>query len=328
MAWLCYTFPMEPRLVVITDMLFEDFREEEEVFKGEGVVLEAYKGLKRLELIEKVRRADALLVNMAPIDRELIDALECCKVISRYGTGYDNVDSARARERNIPLGIIPDYCTVEVAEHAAALLLAGARGILQAHRTIHQGAWRAPLGYPLHRIDGSVLGILGYGKTGQALHQRLKGFGFRRTLVYSRSVAEGVSLPGGAEGVSLETLLKEADYLSIHLPLTEETKGLLTEERLMSMKEGAVLINTSRGGVLDEIGLYRSLTEGPLRGACLDVFAQEPLPRESPLRNLNSVIFTDHRAYYSEEAVGVLKRRTAENALTALKTGSPLWEAP
>ena len=218
--------------VVITDNLFDDCQQEKDVFKDQDVDLEIYRLLSRRELLEKVRTADALMVNMVKADRELIESLEQCRIISRYGIGFDNVDIEAADEKGIAVGIIPGYCTTEVAEHASAMLLSAARRIPQRHELVRKGHWRDSPGHSLFRIRGSVLGILGYGKTGKALHQQLLGFGFSRVLVHSRGLVPGSILAHGAEAVSLDRLLSETDYLSVHLPLTEETRQILDEKRL------------------------------------------------------------------------------------------------
>ena len=310
--------------VVITDNLFDDCHIEEEVFRGTPVDLEIYRGLSRSELLGKVRIADALLVNMIQADRAFITALERCRIISRYGIGYDNVDVEAAAEKGIFVGIVPGYCTQEVAEHAAALLLSAARRVPQRHELVRKGHWRDSPGHSLYRVRGSVLGILGYGRTGKALHTQLSGFGFSRILVHSRGLIPGTPLEGGAEAVTMEQLLGESDYLSVHLPLNEETQGILNGERLHSMKKGAVLVNTARGGLLDEKGLFSALTTGPLRAAALDVLREEPPAQDNPLLRLDNVVISDHEAYYSEQSVVALKRMTAENALAVLETGQPV----
>lgn len=311
--------------MVITDNLFDDCFQEEEVFRDQDVSLEIYRHLSRKELLEKVRTADALLINMIQADREFIESLERCRIISRYGIGYDNVDIQAADEKGIPVGIVPSYCTREVAEHAAAMLLSAARRIPQRHELVRKGHWRDSPGHSLFRIHGSVLGILGYGKTGKALHEQLAGFGFSRILVHSRGLVPGTRLDNGAEAVSLETLLRQTDYLSVHLPLNDETRHMLNDERLSVMKQGSVLINTARGGVLDERALYNALTTGPIRAAALDVMEAEPPEQDNPLLRLDNVVITDHEAYYSEQSVVDLKRKTAENVLSVLKTGKPVF---
>lgn len=314
--------------IVITDNLFDDCLVEKEVFAGERFLLESYRHLTREELYEKVRTADALMVNMTKIDRELIDSLENCKIISRYGIGYDNVDVKAAGEKGIPVGIVPDYCHIEVAEHAAALLLSCARRIPQRHGLVRKGHWRDTPGHTIHRVKGSTLGIFGYGQTGKALHKQISGFGFSRILINSRNLKPGTILDNGAEIVSLDTLLAESDYLSVHIPLNEETRGVLNEQTLMSMKPGSVLINTARGGVLCEKGLFKALTAGPVRAAALDVLDREPPDPDNPLLTLDNVILTDHEAYYSEQSVFDLKRKTALNVYSMLIKGVPVHCVP
>ncbi|MDC7234766.1 MAG: C-terminal binding protein [Spirochaetales bacterium] len=310
--------------VVITDNLFDDCLVEESVFQDEAVDLEICSPLDKEKMLEKVRTADALLLNMVHADREFIETLENCRIISRYGIGYDNVDVDAATEKGIHVGIVPDYCSIEVAEHAAAMLLSAARRIPQRHELVRKGHWRDSPGHSLFRIQGSVLGILGYGKTGKALHKQVSGFGFSRVLIHSRGLEPGTLLDNGAEAVSLDTLMQESDYLSIHLPLTEETRYMINGKRLQTMKEGAVLINTARGAVLDEAALYTALTKGPLRAAALDVLEYEPPEQKNPLLTLDNVVISDHEAYYSEQSVVDLKRKTAENVLAVLKTGQPV----
>jgi D-3-phosphoglycerate dehydrogenase / 2-oxoglutarate reductase len=312
--------------IVITDNLFDDCLVEEEVFGEDQFQLESYRHLTRKELLDVVREADALMVNMADIDRELIESLEKCRIISRYGIGYDNVDIRAAAERGIPVAIVPDYCHIEVAEHAAALLLSCARRIPQRHGLVRKGHWRDSPGHTIHRIKGSVLGILGYGRTGQALHRQVGGFGFSRVLIHSRSMEPGQPMGNGTEAVSLKTLISESDYLSVHIPLNEKTHHLLDERKLMSMKPGSVLINTARGGVLCEEGLYTALTEGPLRAAALDVFDREPPDPENPLLSLDNVVLTDHEAYFSEQSVLDLKRKAAMNVYAMLTEGKPVHQ--
>ena len=323
-----YTPGMSRQRIVITDNLYDDCAVEEEVFPADSFLLESYRDLNPDELIDAVRTADALLVNMARIDRRVIESLEKCRVISRYGIGYDNVDVKAAAQKGIPVGIVPDYCYIEVAEHAAALLLSCARRIPQRHSLVKEGHWRDSPGHPIYRIKGSVFGILGYGHTGKALHSQVAGFGFSRVLVHSRGLEPGTRLESGAEVVSFDRLLAESDYLSIHIPLNDQTKGILSEEKLMGMKPGSVLVNTARGGLLCEKGLYRALTKGPLRAAALDVFDQEPPDTSNPLFSLDNIVLTDHEAYYSEQSVLDLKRKTAMNAYAALTEGSPLYSVP
>ncbi len=316
---------MKPFKIIITDNLFENTLEEEKVFQNHPVELEVYRDLPQKELIKKVRKADALLLNMVKADAAFIESLECCRIISRYGSGYDNVDVEAARRRNITVGIVPDYCTIEVAEHAAALLLGAGRRIPQRHELVRRGHWRDSYSHSLFRIRGSVLGILGYGKTGQALHRQVSGFGFSRILVFSRSIPPGTILENGGEGVDMETLLRESDYLSVHLPLNRETRHLLDASCFRIMKKNAVLVNVSRGGILDEEALFHALRSGSLRAAALDVFEKEPPGLENPLLALDNVVISDHEAYYSEESVLDLKRKTAQNALALLETGKALF---
>ena len=313
---------MNKPLIVITDNLFPHNREEETVLSVLGADLVILDNPDRDRLAKACRLADALLVNMTVIDREFIGSLEKCRIISRYGVGYDNVDVGAATEKGIWVGTVPDYCYQEVAEHTTALLLTLSRDVLSRDRAVRSGQWRVK---PLKRLTplrGSTLGILGYGRTGHAFHHQIRGFGFGRILLHSRNLHVGDEI-GGAEAVSFDDLIARSDYLSLHIPLDEKTRHLFNREILFKMKKGARLINTSRGAIVDESALYEALKSGHLGGAAVDVLEEEPPRPENPLLGLDNMVFTDHEAYYSEHSIAALKRKTAENVLTCLTEGRP-----
>jgi len=314
---------MNPR-IVITDNLFPHNREESEALSPLKADLVILNSPTPAELINNCREADALLVNMSDIDREFIGSLEKCRIISRYGVGYDNVDVKAATERGIWVGTVPDYCYQEVAEHTTALLLALSRDLISRDRAVREGQWRSK---PLSRLTplrGSTLGILGYGRTGHAFHHQIRGFGFGRILLHSRNLQQGDRI-GGAEAVGFEELLTQSDYLSLHIPLDGNTRHLFDRDILFRMKKGARLINTARGGIVDEKALYEALKTGHLGGAAVDVLEKEPPEPENPLLGLDNMVFTDHEAYYSENSIASLKRKTAENVLACLTQGRPVF---
>ncbi len=316
---------MEKPRIVITDNLFPHNEEESAVLAalgGEVIILSP--ASPRKKLLEACRTADALLVNMTEIDRNFIGGLEKCRIISRYGVGYDNVNVPAATERGIWVGTVPDYCYQEVAEHTTALLLTLSRDIISRDRAVREGQWRSK---PLSRLTplrGSTLGILGYGRTGHAFHHQIRGFGFGRILLHSRNLRAGDRI-GGAEAVSFEELIAHSDYLSLHIPLDGVTHHLINREVLFRMKAGARLINTARGGIVDEEALYEALASGHLGGAAVDVLEREPPDPANPLLGLDNMVFTDHEAYYSESSIASLKRKTAENALRCLREGRPVF---
>lgn len=312
--------------IVITDNLNGNCDIEKKILSSIDADVEIYNELKGKELISAVEDADAVLVDMADMSSDVIKAMKKCKVISRYGAGYDNVDVSEASSAGIKVTIVPDYCIHEVAEHAFALLLSFERNIAQRARAVSEGRWRDIPSPRIKRIHGSVLGIVGYGRTGHALKSMAEGFGFSRILIYSRGLTPGEKIDESVYAVSLETLLKESDYISLHLPLNKETKYFINEESFRLMKEDSVLINTSRGAVVNEKHLETALSSRIIRGAAIDVMEFEPPKGNCQLAKLDNVIVTDHRAYYSENSIKQLKEKCAFNALSVLKYGSAEYE--
>lgn len=314
-------------LAVITDNRFGDDTIERKALESAGVELVVASCRSSSDVAAVGKEADALLVNMAPIDAAAIDALERCVVIARYGVGVDNVDVDAAGRRGIKVARVPGYCDREVAEHALGLILACARGIPLRDRSIREGGWNVKaVG---RRLSGSTLGILGFGGTAKALARAALGFGFAEILVWSPRISverieEAIGRKAEAMGVrvrpaAFDEIFSASDWLSIHIPLKPETRGLVGRRELGLMKSDATLINISRGAVVDEEALCDALSKGKLSGAGLDVFTAEPLPMGSRLRSAAGVVLTDHSAYASRESLTELRRRTAENALCALR---------
>jgi D-3-phosphoglycerate dehydrogenase / 2-oxoglutarate reductase len=316
---------MNKPLIVITDNLFPHNNEEKAVLAQINADLRILEqNTPRPELLSLCRQADALLVNMTEIDRDFIGALDKCRMISRYGVGYDNVNVTAATKKGVWVGTVPDYCYQEVAEHTTALLLALSRDILSRDRAVRAGQWRIKPLKKLTPLRGSTLGILGYGRTGHAFHHQIRGFGFGEILVHSSNLTEGDQI-GGAEAVSFQEIITRSDYLSLHIPLDEKTHHLMNRDILFNMKKGARLINTSRGAIVDEKALYEALKSGHLGGAAVDVLEEEPPLKDNPLLQLDNMVFTDHEAYYSEHSIAALKRKTAENVLACLSDGKPVF---
>ena len=317
-------------LAVITDNRFGESEIERAVLERAGVELAVAACRSSADVAQAGGEADALLVNLAPVDASAIEALERCKVIARYGIGLDNVDVEAARRRGIAVANVPGYCDAEVAEHALALVLALARSIPQRDRLVREGGWNSRSSN--RRVAGTVLGILGFGGTGRALARRALGLGFREILVWSphissQRIEEALGAAPAALGAivrpaALDELLAASDWVSLHIPLKPGTRGILGRRELGLMKPDAALVNVSRGAVVDEEALVAALDSGGLGGAGLDVFLAEPLPQGSRLRSLPNVILTDHSAYASRESIIELRRRTAENVAAVLTTRS------
>ena len=269
--------------------------------------------------------ADAVLVNLYPLDGELIRSMKKCRVISRYGVGYDNVDVDAATEMGIQVCRVPDYSVEDVSDHALALLLGCVRMTAYKDRMIRTGKWNLHSDYPCFRMKDRVLGIVGYGLIGRALHRKVSGFGFWKVLVYDPYADQEEIKKRGGTPVDMKCLLGDSDYISIHAPLSGETKHLFDESAFDKMRQGTILVNTSRGGLIDEQALCDALDRGILASAGLDVFESEPLELESKLRRFDNVILTDHTGFYSVESLRELKIKAAENIVEVLRGDPPTY---
>jgi D-3-phosphoglycerate dehydrogenase len=312
-------------LIVIVDSVFTSYKEEQQVLSATPCRVEIYNPQTERDLIDKVEHADAVLVNLHKINNKIIQQMKNCKIISRYGVGVDNVDIDAATEKKIWVAHVPDYCVEETADHALALLLTCAHSIAFKDKLIREGMWNLEDRFPVARMNMCILGIIGYGKTGRSLHRKVSGLGLSRVLVCDPYVSEEEITKLNGIKVELDELLRKADFISLHVPLNDQTFHLLGNEEIGKMKSGAVVINTSRGAVIDEKALAAALENKRIMSAGLDVFEREPLPLESPLRKLSNVVLTDHTSYYSIQSRQELKMRTARNVLEVLKHGRPLY---
>jgi glyoxylate reductase len=257
------------------------------------------------------------------VDRALLEQMPDLEFVSSMSAGVDHIDVQALTERGIPLGHTPGVLVETTADTTFALMLSAARRVVEADRYVRQGNWRAdnawsPEFFTGKDVGGATLGIIGLGAIGQAVAKRAASFGMR-VLGYSRS-SQQVS---GVENVSLEDLLRNSDFVSVHLPLTGETHQLLDADRIASMKSGAVLVNTARGGIVDEIALAESLSSGHLWGAAIDVFEQEPIDMENPLLSLPNVVVAPHIGSATVKTRVKMADLAADNALAAIK-GQPM----
>jgi len=310
-----------PCLVVATDPHHTDFSGELEELAPIGAELRIEKCQTEDDVVERCRDADALLVTYAPIGRRAIASLQRCRIIVRTGVGYDCVDVPAATARGIMVCNVPDYCVSEVAEHALALILAWWRRIGELDAQVRQQGWGLPC-RPVHRLEGETLGLLGLGRIGQAVALRARGFGLRLVVHDPFLSAEAVRAVA-AEPVSLERLLSESDIVSLHAPLLDTTRGMMCRRTFRQMKPTALLVNTSRGGLVVIDDLVGAIREGWIAGAALDVVEKEPLPGDHPLRALPRVLLTPHAGWYSEEAEPELRRRSARLVVQALRGERP-----
>ncbi|MFH0910888.1 MAG: C-terminal binding protein [Planctomycetota bacterium] len=307
---------------VIIDLGYADYEPEKAAAKSAGAELVLAGCKSQAEVLEACRDADAIAVRQSVIDRRAIDAMTRCRIIARYGIGVDNVDLKAAGEKGIYATNVTTYCLDEVAEQALALLLAAARKVILHDRFLRQGKWDMGPSEKLYRIQGRTLGLVGLGQIPRRLVKKVRGFSFR-ILAYDPYVSEEEMKKLGVGKADLETVLGESDYVSLHAAVTPETTDLMNEARLRLMKPTAILVNTSRGALVDEAALAKVLREKRIACACLDVYKTEPLEKDSPLRGLENCILTDHCAWYSEESIIDLQQAVADQMAIALKGGEP-----
>ncbi len=273
-------------------------------------------GLARLAADYQV---DAIMTNWAKVPEPVIAASPKCQIVSRLGIGLDNIDVAYCTSRKIPVTNVPDYCLIEVAEHALALVLALSRKVAYYHQATKSGRYELQAGPKLRRIEGQTLGIVGLGNIGRKLVEKASGLGLN-IVATSRSGRNSVP---GVQLVSFDELLAASDYVSLHVPLTKETRHMVGREQLARMKPTAYLINTARGGLIDTAALTAALDAGQLAGAALDVQDPEPPNLAEAPYNDPRVIVTPHAAFVSEESLANLRQRVARQVATRLTGGVP-----
>lgn len=273
-------------------------------------------------LIETAASADVIIVSSrTPITKEVFDNLPQLQAVGRLGIGVDNIDIAAAASAGVPVLHTPAYCVDEVSTHAMALLLSAYRHIVQYNSTVKSGDWDWRIGEPTHRFADQTIGIVGVGKIGQAVASKLDGFGVDR-LGYDPFI-EPDSVPESITLVSFEELLDDADIITIHAPLTNDTETLFDEAAFDRMKDSSILINTARGPIVDQSALYDALTSEEIAGAGLDVLEKEP-PGDTPLKDLANVILTPHSAWYSEAAIEDRRQSITDDILRVLSGDQPL----
>jgi len=309
-------------IVLVTDHPWPSIEaEEEELAHANARLVFASSGEQR-ELIDLAGDADAIMTCFAQVTPPVVRASERLQVIGRYGIGVDNIAVPEATAGGILVTNTPSYCTDEVAEHALALLFTIARRITIFDRAVHAGDWSLQRGQPIDRLRGQTLGIIGLGQIGKALADRARALGLDVIAHHPRCAPETVRA-AGAEPVSLHELARRSDFVSLHVPLYDHTRGLIDEEFLRAMKPSAVVINTSRGAVIDQAALVHALREGWIAGAGVDVVVPERLTPDDPLMALPNVIITPHVAYYSEQSLLELGRLAAQNVAAVLAGRKP-----
>ena len=301
--------------VLVTDIAWDTTEIEAAVLAPAGARLVLAERGDEEELLALVPDADAILTCFAHVTAAVVAAGPRLKVIGRYGVGTDNIAVDEATRREILVTNVPVYCTDEVAEHALGLLLCMVRGIHRYDPAVRRGDWSLATGLPTRRVAGRTLGVLGFGPIGRRLAERARAFGLE-VIVHDRNPDEVAA--DGFEPVGLEELARRSDFVSLHLPLTDETRGLVGARFLDGMRPGAYLVNCARGAIVDHEALARALEQGTIAGAAMDVFEPERLPADHPLLAQPDLLATPHTAFYSEESMQDLARLAAENVAAVL----------
>lgn len=309
--------------VMMTDTCFTDISIERELLERQDAELVLAPSIDEDVLIECGKDADGVIFDYAELNEHVLNGWKKCKVVSRVGIGVNTVDIPAAGRCGIMVANVPDYCLDEVADHAMALFLAVARRIVQYNTNVHGGSWEVYGPGPMKRLQARRMCLVGFGHIAQNVAKRAQAFGLD-VYAFDPYVSEQVFADKGVTRVeTMEKLAEKADVLSIHVPLTEETEHSISKNVFSRMPEGAILINTARGPIVDEKALTKALQEGKLMGAGLDTVEEEPLPMDSPLREMGNVIITPHVAFLSEEAEIELRERSAQEVMNALLEGAP-----
>jgi D-3-phosphoglycerate dehydrogenase len=269
-----------------------------------------------------LRDADALIVTTQRVSADLIGSMQRCRIISRAGTGLDAIDIPSATAHGIWVAYVPDYSVDEVSSHAIGLLLAHARGIPQLIESARAGQWTNQAIVPRRRLRGQTLGLLGFGRIGQAVAIKARGLGLE-IIVHDPYLDAQAIAANGARAVDQATLLRESDYLSLHVPLTESNRRVLNAQAFALMKPTAIVINTARGGLIDEDALLTAIQSGQIAGAALDVLVVEPPSPDHPLLHEPRVMITPHTGWYSEDANYDVRVRAIEEVVRVLRGERP-----
>jgi D-3-phosphoglycerate dehydrogenase len=309
--------------VLVTDAEYESLDIEAEVLGAAGIEMDTARCRTPEDVVAAAQGADAVLVQYAPITAEVLEALPGLRLVSRYGVGVDVVDLEAARARGVWVCNVPDYGTAEVSLHAVGMLLALLRNLAGHDREVRAGRWNYRLGGRLTRPDGLTLGVVGLGRIGRMTMERAAPW-FGRCLGYDPQLPDD-AWPAGVERVDLEQLFGRSNAVTLHLPLTPETRSLVGADLLGRLPAGSYLVNTARGGLVDLDALLQSLADGRLAGVALDVLPEEPPPPDHPLLTHPAALLTPHVAWYSEESEAELRRKAAQNVVTWAQSGRPAY---
>ena len=308
--------------IYITDCDHESMDIEKKTFTKEGVDFEILNVTQPEDIIRACHDADALILQYATISDNVLSSLKNLKGVVRYGVGVNTIDIESATKNNVAVCNVPDYGTNEVADHALALIMALARKLPLLIKDTKSNIWAYEKAIPIYRLQEQTAGIVGLGRIGLSLAKKLHGIGLK--VIGFDPLAKKEQLPDYIDFVSLDELLAHSDIISLNLPLTKSTENLIDSKEFSKMKSNCYLVNTARGGIVNEEALYQALLNHTIAGAALDVFKQEP-PTDRKLFSLDNFIATPHAAWYSEQSQQDLKRKAAEEAIRLAKGEKPLY---
>lgn len=308
--------------VLITDYEYANVDIEKEMFREAGMELIEGQWKTADELKEVARDADGIITQYADMNREVIEQLEHCKIIIKYGIGINSIDVEAATEKGIYVCNIPDYGVDEVTNQAIAFMFALARKLYITDKDIRNGIWDYTRLVPIQRFENSTVGIVGFGRMGQELARKLAPFGVK-LLAYDPEFKKEKGNSLNVESVDLDTLLRQSDFITLHCPATDSNIGFINDDAFDKMKKTAYLINTARGVVVDQKALTRALEEKKIAGAGIDVYETEPIDPNDPLLKLDNVILSGHSSWYSETAIENLHIKAVQEVINVLEGNLP-----
>jgi len=313
---------MKPTVVIAHTSFGDDLAVERAVLRPLDAEIIHTGNLTEPDALAAVKQADALMVTLERVTAPIINSMERCRIISRAGTGLDTIDIPVATARGIWVAYVPDYSIDEVSTHAIALLLTQARGIVPLVQSTRSGQWDPMCSGPVYRLREQTLGVIGFGRIGQATASKGRGLGLN-VIVYDPFLNAEAAERLGVRAVDLETLARESDYITLHTPLIDATRHLINTDFLSKVKPTAYLINAARGPLVDEAALLNAVRNGQLAGAALDVLSTEPAGSDNPLLHEERILITPHSAWYSEEAKIEMRTRAAEEVVRVLQGQPP-----
>jgi D-3-phosphoglycerate dehydrogenase len=308
--------------ILITDYVWPSTEPEEVILKEAGFETVIAPDSSEETLATLAKDVEGIMFCFAQVTGNVLNSAQNCKIAARFGIGVDNVDINKATELGIVVTNVPDYCMDEVTDHAMGMILSLNRRFVPHTNQVLIGEWdKVSLNEPIHRTRGATLGIVGFGRIGRSLAAKASGFGMK-IIAYDPLLNTGDSV-GGVEIVEFEDLLRQSDFISLHVPLIKQTQGMIGANELKIMKKGSIIINCARGGLIDEEALSEALSSGHIGGAGLDVLEPTPPKRSNPLFQNRNVIITPHTAFFSEASTLELETRTAQEVVRVISGNEP-----